>query len=179
MRIDPPIDCIPAYVRPVPVVPLSSEVSKALIASGVFQHNPNHVLWAAPGHVAASVGVPMESTECVDLAGGIRFQPRSIPKSDDSLLAALLDVGKQSVPILEQSGLDGVAEGAALLVATPDILHALTSSDRGKAENVFLYATSLVKLLKIVNHVALVPHAEESLEVVATIFNIGEQVFIA
>jgi hypothetical protein len=99
--------------------------------------------------------------------------------SNDSLLATLLETGEQSLPVLEQCAPDAVADGVALLVSTPKIFHALTGPDRGKAENLFRYGTSLVKLLNIANNVMRVPHAEESLAVVATIFKVGEKVFIA
>jgi hypothetical protein len=181
MRIALPeeVISIKPYVKPEPVVPLSPEVSKALIASGVFAHSLNKVLWTAPGEAASRLGKPLELAASVELGGGIRFQPRLIPQQDDSLLATLLEVGKQSAPFLEQAGLDGVADGAALLVATPDIFHALTKRGPGKAEKIFLYAVNLLRFLKIVNQVAHVPHADAPLEVVATIFKVGEQVFIS
>jgi hypothetical protein len=178
MRIALDSNFIPAYVPPVPVVPLSTEASKALIANGVFDQNPNHVFWTAPGQAPANLGGPIGSAASGGSAGGLSFQPRRIPKSDDSLLTVLLDVGNQALPFLEQGETHGVAEGVAFLVATPDILRALTSSDRGKAENLVLYGTNAVSLLKIANQFAQIPHVDTSLAVVAGIFKIGEQVFI-
>src|SRR5271168_2139043 len=132
MRIAVNSNYIPAYVPPVPVVQLSTEASKALIASGVFDQNPNHVFWTAPGQAPANLGGAIGSVASGGPAGELGFQPRSIPKSGDSLLTVLLDVGKQALPFLEQGETHGVADGVAFLVASPDVLRALTSSDRSK-----------------------------------------------
>lgn len=177
MRIAPPTDVIQPYVRPINAEPLSAEVSRQLIASGVFDRNPNQTIWTTPGQ--ADAGAVGHSASHVDLPGGIHFQPRPAPASKDSLLATLLATGQQSLPILEQCAPDAIADGVALLVSTPEIFHALSGPDRTKPQNLFRYGTSLVQLLNIANNVVHVPHAEESLAVAATIFKVGEQVFIS
>jgi hypothetical protein len=178
MRIAPPSATIQPYIQPVPVVLLSPEASKALIASGIFDHDPNHVLWTGPGQ-AASFGAPIGSAASVQLVGGVSFQPRLMPKSEDRLSTVLLDIGKQSLPILEDSGADVVADSVALLVATPAIFHSLTSHDLGTAEKVLLYGNSIVRVLSIANKFVPIPHAETPLQVVSTIFKYGEEVYIA
>jgi hypothetical protein len=179
MRVSFPKDYIPAYVPPVPVVPLSPEVSKTLIENGVFQHDANEVLWTSPGNSKTVLGGPIGSAASVQLPGGASFQAYSAPNSSDPLLPSLLQAGNLMLPHLEQAAPDGIADGVALLVATPEIFRACTSSERGKAENLVLYGTNLVRLLKIANNVVPVPHAGETLEVVGAIFKLGEQVFIA
>ncbi|HVU45666.1 MAG TPA: hypothetical protein VHD85_06060 [Terracidiphilus sp.] len=174
MRIGPPIDCIPAYVAPVPAVPLSPEVSKALIESGVFAHDANIVMWRQAGGASAA-----EPRHAVELPGGVGLQACRAGAADDSLLATFFDAGKQALPVLEQSGADAVADGVALMMASPQIVHALAGEKRWAAENLMLYGNNAVRMLKIANKAANIPHADTALDVVAGIFKVGEQVFLA
>lgn len=183
MRIGPPPEVIQPYVRavhPVDAEPLSPEVSQKLISSGVFDSNPNQTVWATAMHGGLlAPGKGHSPSASVELPGGIRFQPLSTPPTSDSLLATMLDVGKQSLPVLENSGGDVIADSVAVFVSSPEVLHALASPDRSKPENIFRYGTNLVKLLNIANNFVHVPHGEESLAVAAIVFKAGEQVFIA
>ncbi len=174
MRIGPPIDCIPAYVPPVPAVPLSSEVSKALIASGVFEHDANKVMWrqTSGAHAAGLAGA-------VRLPGGVGLQAYNTGKTDDSLLSTFFEVNRQALPIMEQTGADAIAESMALVEASPAILHALSGEKRWSAESLVLYGSSAVRVMKIANEAVHVPHADIALKVVAGIFKVGEQVFLA
>lgn len=179
MRIALPCEnSLRPYVPPVPVVPLSAEASKALIDSGVFNQKANHVGLATPTEAPFSLGSPMGGVVTGNFASGLNFQPRSLHKSDDSLMTVLSDVAKQAAPYLEHGETHGVADGVALLAAVPVLLASFTNPHQGKAEKFFLYGTSAVSLLNIANQIVPVPHAAQALEVVAGIFKVGEQVFI-
>ena len=117
MRIGLPAQTIPAYVPPVPGVPLSPEVSRALIASGIFQPGSDKVGWAslAPGAASPPVGQP-DSVAPVILPGGTRLRPMPASTSNDVLLPALLSAAEQSLPIVEQCGSDVVADAVGFLV---------------------------------------------------------------
>ena len=79
---------------------------------------------------------------------------------------------------LENGETHGVAEGVALLAASPELIHSITSPDRSKAEKFLLYGSNIVNVLSIANSIVPVPHADTTLMVVAGIFKVGEQVFI-
>jgi len=179
MRIALPYEnSLRPYVPPVPVIPLSPEASKALIDSGVFTQETNHVGLATARQVPANLGEPMGQAASGKFAAGLSFQPRSLPESDDSLLTVLSYVAKQALPFLENGETHGVADGAALLAATPDLLHSLTNPNQSKAEKFLLYGSNIVNVLSIANSFVPVPHTDTTLKVVAGIFKVGEQVFI-
>ncbi len=178
MRIGLPENTLQAYVPPVPVVPLSKEASKALIVSGVFAQKPDHVAWTTPGQAPLTLGGPMGAVVSGNVATGLTFHPRTLPRSDDSLLTVLADVAKQILPSIEHGETHGVADGFALLAAAPETIEALTNPHQRKTEKFILLGTSLVNVLSIANQFVPVPHADTALTVVAGIFKVGEQVFI-
>jgi hypothetical protein len=178
MRIALPENTLKAYVPPVPVVPLSPETSKALIDSGVFNQKANHVGWTTPAPAPANLGGPIGRAASGQFAAGLTFQPRSLHKSDDSLMTVLSDVAKQAAPFLEHGETHGVADAVALLSAAPEILASFTNPHQSKVEKFFLYGSSATGLLNIANQIVPVPHAAPALEIVAGIFKVGEQVFI-
>jgi len=178
MRIAPPDNVIPAYTLPqsVPVVPLSPEDSKSLIDGGIFNHDPRGVVFAAGGPAAARLGATIDAAASVHLPGGVRLQPHTAP-SRESLLTVLREVGEQGLPYLEQAEVP-VADGVALLLAAPDVLKALTNRSQKRNEKIVVLGTNAVRLLKAANEVMHVPHADIPLEVAATLFKAGQQVFI-
>jgi hypothetical protein len=181
MRIAPPANSIPAYVppvAPVPVVALSPEASKALIASGVFQHSPNEVVWITPGKAQIPLGGPVGSVGSAALPGGIQLQAWRASQAGNSLLPTALEFAKQIKPVVDHAGVDVVAEGMAILVAGPDLLHAITSSDWRTPENLCLYGSTATSAAKILNHYVPIPHVDAALKVISVAFQVGEQVFL-
>jgi hypothetical protein len=178
MRIAPPDQSIPAYVQPKPVTvaPLSSESSRALIESGIFDQNPNKIVYASAGKAAIALGGPIASAGSVSLANGLRFQPHST-QSDDSVWSVLHDIGEQVLPYLEM-GQVPVADGVALLVGAPDDLRALAAPEISTAGKVVIAGAALATILKSANQVLHVPHVDTPLEFVATVFKLGKDVFI-
>lgn len=179
MRVRLPDNFNPENVPPVPAVPLSSEASKTLIAGGVFQPNPHHVFYTAFRHAAATVGDSIESGPPVDLAGGIRFQSYLVPGSDDSLLKALPVTARQTAGYLDQAGEGEVADGIAVVMSAPGILHAMISPDVSKTEKTLISVMSAAKVLSLFNRFMPIPHVDGPLQVGTFLFKAGAQVYIA
>ena len=182
MRIAVSPDVIQPYVRPVPPVnvePLPADVSEKLISSGVFAHDPNTTVWAAPGAALPGTNATGLASNHVVLPGGIRLQPHLAPPAANSPLAALLDAAEQAGPILDQCAPDGVADSVAVIASSPAIVRALAGPDRASPENLLLYGTNAVKALSAVNSFIHVPYADGALTGLAIVFKVGDQVLIA
>jgi hypothetical protein len=104
--------------------------------------------------------------------------------AEASLLTTMFDAGNRALPILEQVGpgsesVDAVADGVAVLVATPKIFHAWIGQKRWSPQNVVLYGLNLLRLAGIANQFLHIPHADTPLQVATMIFKCGDEVFVA
>ncbi|KAA6464756.1 hypothetical protein DYQ86_01990 [Acidobacteria bacterium AB60] len=163
MRIAPPDQAIPAYVRrePASVRPLSPEASKALIASGVFDHGEQNVF-------AASAQGPVKNPATA---------PYLSPQAS-SPFEELRQVAELSLPHLEQAQIP-IADAVALLVDGPKVLNALANRNIGKTEKVIVLGTNAIRVLKLGNELVHIPYLGPTLDAAAVVFKLGDQVFLA
>lgn len=162
MRIAPPCQSLPAYVRPEPVsvLPLSPEASKALIDGGVFDRGA-HNLYAASTHTVAN--------------------PYSAPylsSKPDSPLVALRQAAEQAAPFFEQAQ-SPAADAMAVFIDGPRVADALANRNIGNAEKVVVLGSNAIRLLKLGNEFVQIPHLGPALEISAMIFKFGDQVFVS
>jgi hypothetical protein len=189
MRIGLPTDCIPAQVPPsrrqtVDVTPLPPEKAKELIGLGFFKQDPNKVLWTLTGGAAIATGKTAQAIKAVPLSGGLQIQAWTTARPDGLLLTTLLEAGTQAMPILEQAGagsegVAAVADGMAVLMATPQMLHAWVDPRRWSIKNIFLYGVNLLRAAGIANQFLHIPHVDTPLQVATMIFKCGDEVFVA
>ncbi len=184
MRISPPL--IAAYgastepqAASIPALKLSPEVSKALIAGGIFDHDADKTIWSLPGKTGTTLGAPVGSPATINLAGVVHLHPLKVSGPDDVLVPAFRSVIEQATPALEQPGLEPIADAVALVVAAPEIYKALAHpSSKTAKEKFFLYGTNIARALAITSRAAHLPF-DDAMDNVITLFKSGEEVYVA
>jgi hypothetical protein len=162
----------------IPTIKLSPEVSKALIAGGIFDHDPKTTVWVSPAKAATTFGAPVGSVANFNLAGVPQMHPFKVSGEEDVFAPNLRSALEEMAPVLEGPGLEPIAEGVALIVATPEICKALADpSSKTAKEKFFLYGTNIVRVLALTSRAAHLPF-DDAMDNIITLFKSGEEVYV-
>ncbi len=101
----------------------------------------------------------------------------SVYSSSEPVITVLREAAGQALPGLEDARLP-VADAVALIVAAPDVLHALTNPSVRKGEKFIVLGANAVRAFSVANQFVHIPHVDAPLELVAALFKHGEQVYI-
>jgi hypothetical protein len=156
----------------IPYVPLRKDVSKAMIAGGVFDHGPNEVIWALPVNPQPTVAKPTP----VDAAkSGTREVPVvevAKPMTADEMLAVVGRVARPKPGLIPNSLKPQFATFSPTLSLSPvklpkaGALHPVEVPKRGskKVERVFSIAEAA---LPLANELSKKPAIGQSADAVA------------
>lgn len=174
----------PPKLQTVDATPLPPEKAKQLIAMGLFNHDPNKVLWTLSGGPSAAGNGTIQAIKAVPLSGGLQMQAWSPAGTSVSTRTPLFETANLLLPHLEQAAagsdsVGAVADGIAVLMSTPDMFQAWVGPKRWSLKNVVLYGLNLLRLAGIANQFLHIPHADTPLQVVTMIFKCGDEVFVA